>query len=79
MAVDVPSGERLQYNLAAQGHPQADSAVKPFTLAAALEHGKLALLVRQQPAQLTIPDPRCQDGCHQPWLVHNNADETAAR
>src|SRR5439155_24384289 len=29
------------------------------------------------PPELMIPDPRCQDGYQQPWLVHNNADETA--
>ena len=34
-----PSRERLQFNLATQGHRQAGSAFKPFTLAAALEHG----------------------------------------
>ena len=39
MAVCVPSGERLQFNLASQGHRQAGSAFKPFTLAAAFEHG----------------------------------------
>ena len=39
MAVYVPSGERLEFNLASQGHRQAGSAFKPFTLATALEHG----------------------------------------
>jgi len=24
-----------------------------------------------------IPDPRCLNGINEPWLVHNNADETA--
>ena len=29
------------------------------------------------PPELTIPDPRCENGYNQPWDVHNNADETA--
>jgi penicillin-binding protein 1A len=77
MAVYVPSGERLQFNLATQGHRQAGSAFKPFTLAATLEHGTSLYSSFNGPPELTIPDPRCQDGYHQPWLVHNNADETA--
>jgi len=77
MAVYVPSGERLQFNLATQGHRQAGSAFKPFTLATTLEHGTSLYSYFNGPPELTIPDPRCQDGYHQPWLVHNNADETA--
>jgi penicillin-binding protein 1A len=77
MAVYVPSGERLQFNLAAQGHRQAGSAFKPFTLAATLERGTSLYSYFNGPPELTIPDPRCQDGYHQPWLVHNNADEIA--
>ncbi|MBA3842694.1 MAG: transglycosylase domain-containing protein [Actinobacteria bacterium] len=76
MAIDVPSGERLQFNLATQGQRQAGSSFKPFTLAAVLEHGTSLYSYFSGPSQMTIPDPRCQDGYHQPWDVHNNADET---
>jgi penicillin-binding protein 1A len=75
MAVYVPSGERLQFNLASQGHRQAGSAFKPFTLAAALEHGSTLYSYLSGPSALTIPDPRCEDGYGQQWTVHNNADE----
>jgi len=77
MAVDVPSGERLQFNLASQGHRQAGSAFKPFTLATALERGTSLYSYYNGPPQLVIPDSRCLDGYRQPWDVHNNADETA--
>ena len=76
MAVDVPSGQRLQFNLATQGRRQAGSAFKPFTLAAALEHGISLYAYYNGPPALTIPDTRCETG-NQLWLVHNNADETA--
>ena len=77
MGVYIPSGERLQFNLASQGHRQAGSAFKPFTLAATLEHGSSLYSYLNGPPELIITDPRCQDGYHQPWDVHNNADETA--
>jgi penicillin-binding protein 1A len=77
MAVWVPTHERLVFNLASQSQRQAGSAFKPFTLAAVLEHGTSLYSYFNGPPQLTIPDPRCADGYHQPWDVHNNADETA--
>ena len=77
MAVWVPSRERLQFNLAWQGHRQAGSAFKPFTLATALEHGTSLYSYFNGPPELTIPDPRCLNGYNEPWNVHNNADETA--
>jgi penicillin-binding protein 1A len=77
MGVYVPSGERLQFNLATQGHRQAGSAFKPFTLASVLEHGTSLYTYVSGPPELTIPDPRCDDGYHKQWLVHNNADESA--
>jgi penicillin-binding protein 1A len=76
MAVYVPSGERLQFNLASQGHRQAGSAFKPFTLATALEHGTSLYAYYNGPPALMITDPRCMTGTQQ-WDVHNNADETA--
>jgi membrane peptidoglycan carboxypeptidase len=77
MAVWVPNHERLLFNLASQGHRQAGSAFKPFTLAAALEHGISLYSYFNGPPEMTVPDPRCANGYHQLWDVHNNADETA--
>jgi len=77
MAVYVPSHERLQFNLASQGHRQAGSAFKPFTLATALEHGISLDAYYNGPPELVIPDRRCLNGINEPWLVHNNADEAA--
>jgi penicillin-binding protein 1A len=76
MAVWVPSRERLQFNLASQGHRQAGSAFKPFTLAAALEHGTSLYSYYNGPPELTIDDPACRGAYDAPWDVHNNADET---
>jgi penicillin-binding protein 1A len=76
MAVYVPSHERLQFNLASQGHRQAGSAFKPFTLATALEHGISLYSGYNGPPELLITDPRCRTG-YEDWNVHNNADETA--
>ncbi len=76
MAVDVPSGERLQFNLATQGKRQAGSSFKPFTLAAALNEGVSLYSSYNGPPAMLIPDPRCSTNL-QPWDVHNNADETA--
>ncbi len=75
MAVWVPSRERLQFNLASQGHRQAGSAFKPFTLAAALEHGTSLYSYFSVPSELTIDDPACRGAYDAPWDVHNNADE----
>src|SRR4051794_8718044 len=62
MAVWVPSRERLQFNLAAQGHRQAGSAFKPFTLAAVLERGTSLYSYVNGPPEMTITDRRCSDG-----------------
>jgi penicillin-binding protein 1A len=75
MAVYVPSGERLQFNLASQGRRQAGSAFKPFTLATALERGISLYHYYNGPSQLLITDRRCLTGFNQEWDVHNNADE----
>jgi penicillin-binding protein 1A len=75
MAVGVPSGRRLQFNLATQGHRQAGSSFKPFTLATALEQGISLYSGWNGPSEMVITDPRCSDGIDKPWDVHNNADE----
>ena len=75
MAVYVPSGQRLQFNLATQAGRQAGSAFKPFTLAAVLEHGISLNSYYSGPSSLLIDDPRCMTGS-QEWDVHNNADES---
>jgi penicillin-binding protein 1A len=76
MEVDVPSGEHLQFNLAAQGHRQAGSAFKPFVLATAVKQGISLSSTFSGPPELTIPDERCYTG-YEPWDVHNFADESA--
>src|SRR5205085_6397564 len=75
MAVRVPSGERLQFNLATQGHRQAGSAFKPFTLTTAVEQGISLASGFNGPSQMYVTDPRCSFN-GQPWDVSNNADET---
>ncbi len=75
MAVDVPSGRRLKFNLATQGHRQAGSAFKPFVLATAMQRGISPLTAFSGPPALTIPDRRCL-GQNGPWDVHNYADES---
>jgi penicillin-binding protein 1A len=77
MAVYVPSHQRLQFNLATQGHRQAGSAFKPMTLTAAIEHGISLDEYYSGPPQLTIHDKRCLNGIDTPWDVHNYADESA--
>ena len=74
MAVYVPSGQRLQFNLASQGHRQAGSSFKPYTLAAALEHGISLYSYWNGPSGMVIPDQQCATGSTL-WDVHNNADE----
>lgn len=75
MAVYVPSGQRLQFNIATQGERQAGSAFKPFTLAATLEHGISLNSYYSGPPELLVSDPRCMTGFNE-WDVHNNADES---
>jgi penicillin-binding protein 1A len=75
MEVDVPSGERLQFNLASQGHRQAGSAFKPFVLAAAVDEGISLNSTFSGPPSIVIPDQECYTD-NQPWNPHNNADES---
>jgi penicillin-binding protein 1A len=72
----LPSGEHLQFNLAAQARRQAGSAFKPFVLATALEQGLSPYSYWNGPPELVIPDPRCFTN-GKPWDVHNYADESA--
>jgi penicillin-binding protein 1A len=76
MAVHVPGGKRLHFNLATQSRRQAGSTFKTFTLTAAMEAGIPLSSVWQGPSSLSIPDERCRTG-NQGWVVHNYADETA--
>ena len=77
MAVDVPSGRRLKFNLATQGRRQAGSAFKPFVLATAMQRGISLATAYSGPPALTIPDRRCLGPNWTPWDVHNYADEAA--
>ena len=79
IAVDIPSGQRLQFNLAVQSARQAGSAFKPFTLATALEHGARLSSTYIGPRELLVGDRRCRSEIGKPWLVHNNADEAAGK
>ena len=76
MAVDVPGGTPLRFNLASQSHRQAGSAFKVFTLTAAMEQGISLNSVWHGPPSLTIPSRRCLNA-NGPWVVHNFADEKA--
>jgi penicillin-binding protein 1A len=76
MSAHVPSGRPMLFNLASQGHRQAGSAFKVFTLTAALYRGIPLSSVWQGPSSLTIPDKRCLNA-NGPWVVRNFADESA--
>jgi penicillin-binding protein 1A len=76
MAVHMPNGRHLSFNLATQSRRQAGSTFKTFTLAAAMEAGIPLGSVWHGPSSLSIPDRRCRTGS-QGWVVHNYADETA--
>jgi penicillin-binding protein 1A len=76
MAVDLPGGQRLAFNLASQSHRQAGSAFKVFTLTAAIEEGIPLSSVWSGPPSLTIPSRRCLNATGR-WTVHNFADEKA--
>jgi penicillin-binding protein 1A len=70
----LPSGARMQFNFATQGHRSTGSAFKPITLATALSEGASVYSTFYGPSQLYITDPQCADG-NGPWNVHNFADE----
>ena len=72
-----PGSGTLQFNLATQGHRQAGSAFKPFTLVTAIDQGISLDSGFSGPPELTITDPRCLTGINEYWHVHNYADESA--
>ena len=68
---------KVKFDLATDGHRQAGSAFKVFTLAAALEEGIPLTSIWSGPPAITIHDPRCSNGINTPWVVDNYADEAA--
>jgi penicillin-binding protein 1A len=72
----LPSGQRMQFNFATQGHRSTGSAFKPITLATALSEGDSLYSTFYGPPELFITDPQCATN-NGPWDVHNFADEAA--
>ncbi len=72
----LPSGRKMQFNLATQAHRSTGSAFKPITLATALSRGASLSSSFYGPPELLITDPACATN-NGPWDVHNFADETA--
>jgi penicillin-binding protein 1A len=70
----LPSGRRMQFNFATQGHRSTGSAFKPITLATALAEGDSLYSTFYGPAELHITAPECQDK-NGAWDVHNFSDE----
>jgi penicillin-binding protein 1A len=74
----LPSGRRMQFNLATQAHRSTGSSFKPITLATALSEGVSLYSTFYGPPELFITDPQCATGPNSgPWDVHNYADEAA--
>jgi len=74
----LPSGRRLQFNLATQAHRSTGSAFKPITLATALDEGASLYSSFYGPSELYITDPQCATagGPNGYWDVHNSGDES---
>jgi penicillin-binding protein 1A len=72
----LPSGRRMQFNLATQAHRSTGSSFKPITLSTALSEGVSLYSTFYGPPQLNIIDPQCATN-NGPWDVHNFADEAA--
>jgi penicillin-binding protein 1A len=72
----LPSGRRMQFNLATQAHRSTGSAFKPITLATALSAGDSIYSTFYGPPELNIITPECRQG-NGYWDVHNSADESA--
>ena len=74
----LPSGRRMQFNLATQAHRSTGSSFKPITLATALSEGDSLYSTFYGPPELFITDPQCATGpSGGAWDVHNFADEAA--
>ena len=72
----LPSGRRMQFNLATQAKRSTGSAFKPITLATALSAGDSIYSTFYGPPELNIITPECRQGRGY-WDVHNSADEAA--
>jgi penicillin-binding protein 1A len=72
----LPSGRRMQFNLATQAHRSTGSSFKPITLATALSEGVSPYSTFYGPPELFITDPACATN-NGAWDVHNFADEAA--
>ena len=72
----LPSGRRMQFNLATQAHRSTGSSFKPITLATAFSEGVSPYSTFYGPPELFITDPACATN-NGPWDVHNYADEAA--
>jgi penicillin-binding protein 1A len=72
----LPSGRRMQFNFATQGHRSTGSSFKPITLATALSENDSLYSTFYGPPELHIITPECQDK-NGAWDVHNYADEAA--
>jgi len=72
----LPSGQRMQFNLATQGQRTPGSSFKPVTLATALSEGVSLYSTFYGPPELFITDPQCATN-NGPWDVHNYGDEQA--
>jgi penicillin-binding protein 1A len=72
----LPSGQRMQFNFATQGHRSTGSAFKPITLATALSEGASPYSSFYGPPELFITTRACATN-NGPWDVHNFADEEA--
>jgi penicillin-binding protein 1A len=72
----LPSGAKMQFNLATQAHRSTGSSFKPITLTTALAQGASLYSSFYGPPELFITDPACATNSG-PWDVHNFADEAA--
>jgi penicillin-binding protein 1A len=72
----LPSGRKMQFNFATQGHRSTGSSFKPITLATALSEGVSLYSTFYGPPELNIIVPECATNGG-PWDVHNYADEAA--
>jgi penicillin-binding protein 1A len=87
VAIDPATGEiralvggrdftKVKFNNATQGHRQAGSSFKPFTLATAIEQNISPFSTWNGPSQIIIDDPICQNPDGTPWEPHNYGDES---